>query len=147
MILGHGLGHNGHGGGGGGHHGGGGGYHHGGGVYYGGGYNRSPYLYPPPEVIVVESKPSCPDTWAPVLASDGRVYRNACIAQRAGVGIVRSAKAGEIAKGPVLGRLGALGALGALTPASVTAAAVAVGLTIAALAYGSVRQQHDRRRR
>ena len=31
----------------------------------------------------------CPTTSAPVLGSDGRTYRNACYAQRAGVAVVK----------------------------------------------------------
>jgi hypothetical protein len=97
--------------GGGGHGGGGGGGHHGGGgwgrrgwgsnIIYAGGYGY-PYYYPPPEVLVVDTTPACPDTWAPVVAADGRIYRNGCVAQKNGQATVRAATNKDMAKQPVL---------------------------------------------
>ena len=89
------------GGGGGGHHGG----HHGGGFrggfpgWYGGGpwwgYDR------PLDVFVVDDSDrapqpgACPRVKMPVLASDGLVYDNACLARAAGVKVVRQVASGK----------------------------------------------------
>jgi len=83
---GHGGGH-----GGGGHHGG---HHHGGGGPggwqggWGPGWSGPGYWGAQPayaELVV----PSCPDTIDQVLASDGRTYLNACLANQAGARVVR----------------------------------------------------------
>lgn len=88
--------------GGGGHHGG----HHGGGgrippFVYGGGY---PWWGGPSEVFLVDDGPTqvaaCPPAKVPVLASDGLVYDNACLARAAGVKVVRQVAA---APGKALG--------------------------------------------
>lgn len=111
-----------------GHHGHHGHHHHGGGAIYaghGGGYG----YYPPTEVIVVTQTPACPETWAPVMATDGRIYRNACVAQKHGVGIVRAAKGSELAKQAVLGGLGR-----ALGNGEISTGKIVAGLAIAAAA-------------
>ncbi len=78
--------------------GGGGGHHHGGGrippFIYGGG----PWWGGPSDVFLVDQDPvtnvaACPSTKVPVLASDGLVYDNACLARAAGVKVVRQVAA------------------------------------------------------
>ena len=88
-------GHGGHGGGG--HHGGGGGWGRGAPLPYVVGYPE--WGYTDIEPLVVER---CPQVYAPVLGSDGRVYSNACYAQMRGVSIVRSVKRGVFGDAAVI---------------------------------------------
>lgn len=82
--------------------GGGGHHHHGGGPRYPGPWPG--WLaydpYPAVDLFVVDDKPpvaACPTARLPVLASDGLVYDNACLARAAGVTVVK--QVGRPAKG------------------------------------------------
>jgi len=110
-----GHGHGGHGGGGHHHHGGGrpGGWQGGWGPGWSGpGYWGAQPAYA--ELVV----PSCPGTYDPVLATDGRVYDNECLARTAGYAVVRRAPPR---------RIGGLGGIGPF-PDLAVAGIFAVGL-------------------
>src|SRR5690242_9529800 len=70
---------------GGGHHGGG---HHGGGHPRHGGGRRGRWGRGGWQDYSIIG--ACPDVYAPVLGTDGVVYQNACLADMAGVGVVKT---------------------------------------------------------
>jgi len=93
---------------------GGGGHHHGGGGHWGGGGWGGGWGYPGPwsygpEVFVVEERAACSADYMPVLAVDGRIYDNSCLAERAGTKVVRRLTPKEAHKMTQTGMHGTLG--------------------------------------
>lgn len=72
--------------------------HHGGGRRgHGGGWRGGPGYWAEPSYA--ELVLTCPEVYDPVLATDGRVYDSPCLAQGAGVAVVkrmRPAKLGDV---------------------------------------------------
>lgn len=86
----------------GGHHGGGHHGHHGHhpGGWQGGwgpGWSGPGYWGAQPAYAELVVVPSCPGTLDPVLATDGKVYNNPCLAREAGVSVVKRVKPGRLA--------------------------------------------------